>query len=639
MQKTSIRSLLLLSLAFIFMITLAMTNELSAQVEQRPVKVQFKLKDLPSYQKDRGQGFFFSTEEDFLTQGPEPADGNPIISDGDLLHTNGYIYMRNGELLKNFNCPYDLGLDAAHVIDDSLRLVVFSTELDHPRGLFTEGDLLCTNGIVIPNAVLLARFQVPQEQDLGLDAVHLQGDRKAIIDFLLEIKREYKSQLKKPEEFVKLLETYRIDVWFSTEGTPPPLSRPIFLDGDLLSAAAGTIVLSNRDALPVTVPAGIPDRGVDFGMDAFSTIHDPIEQLMLEVFSTEILGEKPAFTDGDVILKGDGVLYTNNDLIKAFEPKTDFLGLDALSIEDVKPITSCQFLRVGGVDVNSSTWDYTTGYVDPDLSGDKNHPFGSWVSVRGVFPSDATHYRISVRPDGAANSTPILMPASYNWRVRDHRFIWTWISVVIDGKGWMSTSFWNFLKDTCLNGDLILVDWNSAAKKPDGTRVYPDGKYILNFEIKYATGDSVICSELPIQIDNKRPDVELDNNNECKEYGPADMPITIRGKIFDLHFSHCNLTIDTIWMAPHSLLIAYYNSGAPFNDQGTVSYPAFDNLYSLNIPVELGAQAKGGRYTVLLHVRDRSILGGFTATSNWVKDGDGIHGNYNYHLTNFEFYP
>ena len=30
-------------------------------------------------------GMVFSTEEDFVTQGPEPADGNPIISDGDLL--------------------------------------------------------------------------------------------------------------------------------------------------------------------------------------------------------------------------------------------------------------------------------------------------------------------------------------------------------------------------------------------------------------------------------------------------------------------------------------------------------------------------------------------------------------------------
>ena len=29
--------------------------------------------------------FGFSTEEDFVTQGPVPSDGNPIISDGDLL--------------------------------------------------------------------------------------------------------------------------------------------------------------------------------------------------------------------------------------------------------------------------------------------------------------------------------------------------------------------------------------------------------------------------------------------------------------------------------------------------------------------------------------------------------------------------
>ena len=31
------------------------------------------------------EGLLFSTSEDFVTRGLEPADGNPIISDGDLL--------------------------------------------------------------------------------------------------------------------------------------------------------------------------------------------------------------------------------------------------------------------------------------------------------------------------------------------------------------------------------------------------------------------------------------------------------------------------------------------------------------------------------------------------------------------------
>ena len=54
-------------------------------------------------------------------------------------------------------------------------------------------------------------------------------------------------------------------------------------------------------------------------------------------FSTEILyGGKPIFTDGDVLRFGNGVIFTNLDLIQGFEPKAEFLGLDALSMK-VRP--------------------------------------------------------------------------------------------------------------------------------------------------------------------------------------------------------------------------------------------------------------------------------------------------------------
>ena len=45
------------------------------------------------------EGFAYSTEEEFVTQGPEPADGNPIISDGDLLSRDGVVCARNRRLL------------------------------------------------------------------------------------------------------------------------------------------------------------------------------------------------------------------------------------------------------------------------------------------------------------------------------------------------------------------------------------------------------------------------------------------------------------------------------------------------------------------------------------------------------------
>ena len=116
MRKFKIVPLLLLvSIIFMFMLmSLATAQEVLEKVPEKVV--------------------FFSTEEDFVPQKPKPSYGNPIISDGDLLNSAGYIYMRNQELLDKFRVPFDLGLDAVDVIDIKGRLVVFSTELDHPKG-------------------------------------------------------------------------------------------------------------------------------------------------------------------------------------------------------------------------------------------------------------------------------------------------------------------------------------------------------------------------------------------------------------------------------------------------------------------------------------------------------------------------
>ncbi len=125
--------------------------------------------------------FAFSTEEDFLSQGPVPPDGNPLISDGDLLSPAGRVCLRNRELLSKWDVSVDLGLDAVDVLDVASGLVIFSTELDDRRGRFTAGDLLATNGAVIPNQALLMLFQVGR--DLGLDAVQLIGKDDALIRF------------------------------------------------------------------------------------------------------------------------------------------------------------------------------------------------------------------------------------------------------------------------------------------------------------------------------------------------------------------------------------------------------------------------------------------------------------------------
>ena len=276
------------------------------------------------------ESVFFSTEEEFVTQGPKPSDGNPIISDGDLLNAAGYVYMRNYDLLDVFNVKFDLGLDAVDVIDIGQRFVAFSTELDHSEGWFTAGDLLATNGAILPNSSLLIAFNINRELvDLGLDALQFTGEREDIIKFLDLVKEEGRDYwLKNPGALIKYLEGLRIDIWFSTEDKAPWPNEPRFLDGDLLSAATGTIVAANSDLLPPTVPAGIPNRGVDFGLDAVALYKEEIL-----IFSTEILYEDIlSFTDGDVLMQGDGVELYNKDLINAFKTKVKELGLDALSL-------------------------------------------------------------------------------------------------------------------------------------------------------------------------------------------------------------------------------------------------------------------------------------------------------------------
>jgi hypothetical protein len=279
------------------------------------------------------QELAFSTEEDFVW-------GEIVVSDGDLLtvyedasgSTQCQICATNAELVQetfDFDNPYDLGLDAADVVDAETYLVAFSTELNAPDPRrFTHGDLLATNGVVIPNQSLTYRFQVGY--DLGLDGLHFVGDPGDIIAFLstaTQFSRE--DWLATPDLLVSWLEEYGIDIWFSTEGTWSPAGAPGFLDGDLLAVVSGSIVATNALLLDPSVPADVRDDGVDFGLDA-ATSTRTLERGYIH-FSTEILFDgEVSFTDGDVLLFGNGVVVPHGDLIGCFKPAADFLGLDAL---------------------------------------------------------------------------------------------------------------------------------------------------------------------------------------------------------------------------------------------------------------------------------------------------------------------
>jgi len=308
----------LMALALLMVITLLPTSQSFGQRESNL-----------TYCREIG----FSIEEDFRTQGPLPPDGNPFISDGDLLGRHGRICARNWDLVHDaFDVDQDMGLDAADVISIEQELVAFSTELDSPHGNFKAGDLLTNHGAAVPNQALLAAFG--QHPDLGLDAVHFVGRTGSIVRFLAYVREQGRGfWLQNPQAFPGYLEEHGVDLWFSIEGTLPIAGAPMILDGDLLSAATGTVIYRNSVWLAAPIPAGLPNRGVDFGLDAFGA--DCYGKRDTARFSTEILyrHEDPAltFTDGAVLAFGGGVVEKNWDLIAGFEPMTRMMGLDALT--------------------------------------------------------------------------------------------------------------------------------------------------------------------------------------------------------------------------------------------------------------------------------------------------------------------
>lgn len=104
---------ILLKRSSLFIAMALLTTMATAQELQE----HFRLKLLPEKPEESTQGFFFSTEEDFVTRGPEPADGNSIIADGDVLQFGNGIIINNYDLVGVFEPKTEmLGLDALSAI-------------------------------------------------------------------------------------------------------------------------------------------------------------------------------------------------------------------------------------------------------------------------------------------------------------------------------------------------------------------------------------------------------------------------------------------------------------------------------------------------------------------------------------------
>jgi hypothetical protein len=566
----------------------------------------------------------FSTEEDFLTQGPTPADGNPIISDGDLLSPDGSVCARNADLLRPFDVSRDLGLDAVDIVSVDNYLLVFSTELDDPVGRFTAGDLLATNGAMIPNVALTYRFTLGY--DIGLDALQLIGDLESISAFLAEAKtRGRRYFLDNPRVLFEMLNQYNVDIWFSTEGTAPAPGQPKLLDGDLLSARNGVIIASNSDLLPPEVPAGLPNRGVDFGLDAFATrSRDPKLARELGFFSTEILyqalKDMTGFTDGDVLRVGDDVAFKNMDLIGAFEPKVTELGLDALYLMPYGPPPQCyaSLTALGGTQAPVANLHPTTGLVSLGLP--TRHPFGYDVPFWGHIASCVTKFRVVYRPAGdAGEGTPIL-PGT--WSVGDPS---TWSGITFQCEGTMprppadaqgyygGPEYLNLLQ--C--DQLPLTNWHSPSA-PD-----PDGLYEVRLD--YVVGANTLHTPwYRVQLDNTLP--KIDNmklivksgssggSPTCPVYSAANMPLTLQGQFSDDYFWRYQAWIDGDLYPAHTYTLTNYYDGTPpaanLDDTGTTPDGTLVNLHPVSV-YDIVAAPADCCYSVELIVWDRVIWGSF----------------------------
>lgn len=506
------------------------------------------------------QRLAFSTEEDFVTFGPEPPDGNPIISDGDLLGIGCVVCARNQDLLRNLDVNEDLGLDAVDLIDVDRYLVAFSTELDSPHtGQFTAGDLLFTNGAIIPNAALLYAFGISRP-DMGLDAVHFVGDAGMVaqfVDYVQEMGTEY---WRRGGTLQASLRQFEVDIWFSTEGTAPTPTRPGFLDGDLLSARDGVIVADNGTLLPGGVPAGIPNRGVDFGLDA-ATTNRAGDRKQLH-FSTEILYEgDPGFTDGDVLLFGNGIVHTNDALIGCFETKTDFLGLDALAlVEVVRPPCGAAIIRVGGMPAGSINSDGLAGgpSATTPMFTAYDSPFGEWVEILGLMPSctECTKFRVEYGAWVSSTMPPVSWtPLTDSFK--EWIFIWPstflHISRVPDSAGWLS-----ILCNTTMGG--LYVPWDTSNK---------NGKYSLRLTVEDTGGTQHVSAPVVVMLDNKEPDIALTifSAPQCGDITVGD---TVSGMISgtDLHFYSYRLRYESGLASGLILPVRMYTGVTDTGDAG-----------------------------------------------------------------------
>ena len=643
------------------------------------------------------EGGAFSTEEDFMMMRGEPFDGNPYISDGDLLSPNGQVCARNAELLQRFDVKVDLGLDAVDILSLD-GLIAFSTELDSPFGTFTAGDLLLTTGGVIPNSALVAPFGI--RHNIGLDELKFMGKIEDIRRFV-----EVASRMRREEwtgtKLQSALKDFKIDIWFSIEGTVWDRQRPI-LDGDVLSAT-GAVVATNRDLLTPGAPAGLPVEGVDFGVDAFAVAREAIagsRQLSAMFFSTEInYHGKTQFTDGDVLRQGGSVVITNSALVAAFNPAAKFLGLDALWFPfgrvpaDPRITTMCEIsvgeFNGGIVPVGGSGTGLHESLLasPPALTGTLTRPCGLYVPVDGflpVPPSTVVRFRVAYReftePVPGIPGDPGTPAIQTVWHLK--KGMWKWIPatssfewvcedpavLATDGNGWMNAQEYIDAKNGigsyigCPH-ELRLAVWNTAAL-PAGTPTGDPIPAVRDREDHYAlwlewedTGSVMHRESVDhhLQLDNTLPIIAPYPNGlqlrladgvtivpACGDAPVGASTFQVWGQFLDRFYSGFSLGLKggnppaSTSYGPHQFYDPTDGTVGVKNTDDTGTMPDVTTVRLRDVSLlDLGASAVKCCYLLEMYVYDRSIRHTFDGT--FVNSFTG--GNWSYAFMTFAASP
>ena len=408
---------------------------------------------------------------------------------------------------------------------------------------------LFTPGCAIPNVALVKPFNITW--DIGLDGVQFIGTIVNILNFVNGLSQYPRDKfLQDPGLLQTLLNQNKIDIWFTVEGTAAIGTHGQVLDGDLLSAATGTIIVSQAALLPANVPAGLLQRGVDFGLDGVMTPRDPAQALTALRFSTEILyNGGTSFTDGDILLLGDGIVTTNSALIQPFHPAADFLGLDALSSgPGVSPPTGPHIQKLCG---EQSVGDFNGGMVpigvggtglyqgpfggasgsfngpigDPTTHDPRGQPCGNFVPIDGFLPpaANVSWFRVAYRLYTDPYQGPGFHPGiRTQWRLSKPQggpcspYDWNtplWLPTTSDG--WMDAVAWSDAispapSNGCVNNNLHMAVWDTTSDQ--GTGWGPsnkDGHYVLWLEWKIGTSTTVYREQYDhhLQLDNTPPTI------------------------------------------------------------------------------------------------------------------------------------